>query len=98
MRIPSGPGKGCFPPKRPDICQQPNPARPSQQFTGCKNGADHICAGKHKDRRRKWALQVEHRRGRNIADVSLATKNARNAWALLARDVDFHSSGLPQAA
>ena len=56
------------------------------------------CAGKHKDRRRKWAKAVADRRGPNIAGVALANKNARNAWALLARDVDFHSSGLPQAA
>ena len=56
------------------------------------------CAGKHKDRRRKWALQVEHRRGRNIAGVALANKNARNAWALLAQDVDFQHSGRLQAA
>ena len=35
------------------------------------------CAGKHTDRRRKWAVEVEQRRGRNVAGVALAIKNAR---------------------
>ena len=56
------------------------------------------CAGKHTDRRRKWAQAVEHRRGRNIAGVALANKNARTAWAVLARNVDFQTSGRPKAA
>lgn len=56
------------------------------------------CAGKHTDRRRKWAVEVERRRGRNVASVALANKNARAAWAVLARNVDFQHSGLPKAA
>ena len=56
------------------------------------------CAGKHSDRRRKWAVEVEQRRGRNVAGVALANKNARTAWALLAKDTDFHTDHRTQAA
>lgn len=56
------------------------------------------CAGKHTDRRSRWAGEVEKRRGRNVAAVALANKNARNAWAVLARSADFQRSGLPKAA
>ena len=56
------------------------------------------CAAKHSDRRRKWAVEVEQRRGRNVAGVALANKNARIAWALLAKDADFRMDHRPQAA
>ena len=46
-------------------------------------------AGRHEDRRSRWAMEVEHRRGKNIAAVALANKNARIAWAVLARGTDF---------
>ena len=55
-------------------------------------------AGKHTDRRSRWAGEVEKRRGRNVASVALANKNARNAWAVLAKGADFQRSGLPKAA
>ena len=55
-------------------------------------------AGKHTDRRRKWAQEVERRRGRNVAGVALANKNARTAWAILARKTNFRTDPVPQAA
>jgi transposase len=41
------------------------------------------------DARWNWLLELVKRRGKNIAAVALANKNARIAWALLARDRDF---------
>jgi len=46
-------------------------------------------AGRREDRRSGWAKSVEARRGRNIAAVALANKNARAAWAVLAKESDF---------
>ena len=46
-------------------------------------------AGRHEDRRSRWALELERRRGHNIAAVALANKNARAAWAVLAKGSDF---------
>lgn len=40
-------------------------------------------AGRRSDRRSRWAVAVETRRGANVAAVALANKNARVAWALL---------------
>ncbi len=71
---------------------------PRQRTTGDKylrqlliHGARSVlrCAGKHQDRRRKWASELEQRRGRNVAGVALANKNARTAWAILAKEADF---------
>ena len=56
------------------------------------------CAGKHTDRRRKWAQEVEQRRGRNVAGVALANKNARTAWAILTKKTDFAVEPRAQAA
>ena len=55
-------------------------------------------AGRHDNRRSRWALEVESRRGRNIATVALANKNARAAWAILAKAVTFDSNHLGKAA
>ena len=55
-------------------------------------------AGRHDNRRSRWALEVESRRGRNIATVALANKNARAAWAVLAKAVTFDSNHLGKAA
>ncbi len=41
----------------------------------------------------QWALQVEHRRGRNVATVALANKLARFAWVVATEHRDFR----PQA-
>ena len=46
-------------------------------------------AAHHGDRRSRWAATVEQRRGRNVAAVALANKNARAAWAILTRPSDF---------
>lgn len=53
-----------------------------------------IAALKHKinpDPRWSWLLELVKRRGENVAAVALANKNARIAWALLARDRTFDS-------
>ena len=55
-------------------------------------------AGRHDNRRSRWALEVESRRGRNIATVALANKNARAAWAVLAKAATFDSNHLGKAA
>lgn len=39
--------------------------------------------------RREWATRLLQRRGRNKAAVALAAKNARMAWALLARHQEY---------
>ena len=49
-------------------------------------------AGRRPDRRSRWAVEVEKRRGTNIAAVALANKNARTAWAMLAREVVFDAA------
>jgi len=46
-------------------------------------------AERREDRRSEWAKSVEARRGRNIAAVALANKNARTAWAVLAKESNF---------
>jgi transposase len=43
----------------------------------------------HPDARWSWLLELVKRRGINVAAVALANKNARTAWALLARDRAF---------
>ena len=64
------------------------------------NGARSVlrCAGKHTDRRRTWTHELAQRSGRNIAGVALANKNARTAWALLAKNTDFLIDHRPQVA
>ena len=47
-------------------------------------------AAKREDRRSRWAVSVQGRRGANIAAVALANKNARTAWAVLRRELDYH--------
>ena len=55
-------------------------------------------AGRHEDRRSRWAIDVEHRGGKNVATVALANKNARVAWAVLARGTDFDRAHPGKAA
>ena len=55
-------------------------------------------AGRHEDRRSRWAIDVEQRRGKNIAAVALANKNVRIAWAVLARGTDFDRAHRGKAA
>ncbi len=46
-------------------------------------------AWRRTDERSRWVLALEQRRGRNVAAVALANKNARTAWAVLARGAAF---------
>ena len=55
-------------------------------------------ASRRTDRRSRWALAAEKRRGRNVAAVALANKNARTAWAMLVRDTVFNVDHLGRAA
>jgi transposase len=48
--------------------------------------------GRKSDRRSRWAIDVERRRGANIATVALANKTARIAWAMLAHDEDYRAA------
>ena len=48
-------------------------------------------APKRTDRRSRWAVSVQGRRGANIAAVALANKTARTAWALLVREQHYHA-------
>lgn len=45
-----------------------------------------LSARAHQDRMSRWALELQQRRGYYRALVAIANKNARIAWALLAKD------------
>ena len=49
-------------------------------------------AARREDRRSRWALEVERRRGKNIAIVALANKNLRTTWALLTQEVEYQAN------
>ena len=55
-------------------------------------------APRRTDRRSRWAVAAERRRGRNVAAVALANKNARTAWAVLARGAAFDADHIGRAA
>jgi transposase len=44
------------------------------------------------DARSRWILSLEHRRGKNIAAVAIANKNARIAWALLTSEAEYRKA------
>jgi len=44
------------------------------------------------DARSRWIISLEQRRGKNIATVAIANKNARIAWALLTRDAEYRKA------
>jgi transposase len=46
----------------------------------------------HQDRMSRWALELERRRGYYRALVAIANKNARIAWALLAKSETLHQN------
>jgi transposase len=48
-------------------------------------------ADKHDDRRNSWVSKLEERRGKNVAAVAVANKNARTAWALLSQKTTYKS-------
>jgi transposase len=53
-----------------------------------------LVAAKRKERPCRlmvWALELERRRGHNVATVALANKLARVAWAVWCRDVNYES-------
>ena len=45
-----------------------------------------------KSRHTQWLMELEARRGTNRAVVALANKNARRAWVMMVREVDFDRS------
>jgi transposase len=48
---------------------------------------------RHKtDARSRWIVRLEQRRGKNIATVAIANKNARIAWALLTSDAEYRKA------
>lgn len=49
-------------------------------------------AHRHEDRHHRWVSEVERRRGKNIAAVAVANKNARIAWALLSKKTSYQAS------
>ena len=55
-------------------------------------------APRRTDRRSRWAVATRDRRGGNIAAVALANKNARTAWAVLARGAAFDAEHAGRAA
>ena len=57
-----------------------------------------IAARRRTDRRSRWALGIRERRGWNVAVVALANKNARAAWAVLARGAEFDATHGGRAA
>ena len=44
------------------------------------------------DARSRWIMSLERRRGKNIATVAIANKNARIAWALLTSDGEYRKA------
>ena len=44
------------------------------------------------DTRSRWIMSVEQRRGKNIATVAIANKNARIAWALLTTEAEYRKA------
>lgn len=51
-------------------------------------------AHKYQDHHHRWVSAVEHRRGKNIAAVAVANKNARIAWALLSNKTSYQVSAV----
>lgn len=48
---------------------------------------------RHKtDARSRWIMSLEQRRGKNIATVAIANKNARIAWALLTTEAEYRKA------
>jgi transposase len=48
-------------------------------------------ADKYQDRKNRWVSDVDQRRGKNIAAVAVANKNARIAWALLSKKTTYQA-------
>ncbi|MFT5394140.1 MAG: hypothetical protein ACI8PT_004347, partial [Gammaproteobacteria bacterium] len=54
---------------------------------GARSVIQHL--GEEQDRRSCWLRQLVARRGKNVASVALANKNARIIWALMTHDEDY---------
>jgi transposase len=52
------------------------------------------CVDRRCDRKSAWARRLKERRHVNAADVALAAKHARIAWAMLARGTEYRRAGL----
>ena len=44
------------------------------------------------DARSRWIVSLEQRRGKKLATVAIANKNARSAWALLPSDAEYRKA------
>ena len=44
------------------------------------------------DARSRWIMSLEQRRGKNIATVAIANKNARIAWSLLTSEAEYRQA------
>ena len=49
-------------------------------------------ADKYKDKRNRWISELDQRRGKNISAVAVANKNARIAWVLLSKNVNYDAA------
>ena len=49
-------------------------------------------ARRKSDARSRWIISLEQRRGKNIATVAIANKNARIAWALLTSEAEYRKA------
>ena len=49
-------------------------------------------AHKNQDKRSRWIGEIKQRRGENISNVAVANKNARIAWAVLTRKVNYKAA------
>jgi len=49
-------------------------------------------ADRKQDRRSRWVVEVETRRGSNIAAVALANKTVRAAWVLLSKSEVYRTA------
>jgi len=49
-------------------------------------------AHKHQDKRNQWVGAIKQRRGENISNVAVANKNARIAWAVLTKNVNYSTA------
>ncbi len=47
---------------------------------------------KYQDLRNRWIDDIKCRRGKNIANVAVANKNARIAWALLTHKENYRAA------
>lgn len=49
-------------------------------------------AHQYQDQRNRWIDDIKRRRGENIANVAVANKNARIAWALLTKKQNYRAA------